>query len=68
MKATVTEHVDTLFDKRMYCVYGVLFTIASFSAALYHAVLEKSPPGYQAYIFLGVGVVALIVTLLMTRK
>jgi deoxycytidine triphosphate deaminase len=68
MKDSFTTQVEAFFDKRMLRVYGTLVTIASLCAAAYHSIIKSAPSGYQGLIFLGIGLAALAVTLLLTRK
>jgi deoxycytidine triphosphate deaminase len=68
MRGFFSEQFDAVFDKKMLKVYGTLITIGSFGAALYEYVMKATPPVYQAMVFLGIGLVALLATLLLGRK
>jgi len=68
MKRFFTEQFEAFFDRKMYRVYGTLVTIAAFGFATYNFVLKSAPSIYQAWIFLGIGFLALLFTLLLTRK
>jgi hypothetical protein len=68
MKGFFSEQIDMVFDKKMLRVYGTLITIASFGLAVYQYVLKAAPPVYQATVFLGIGLIALLATVLIARK
>ena len=68
MKELFTDQFEAFFDRKMLRVYGTVVTIISFGLAVYNFVLKSTPPAYQAWIFLSIGLLALFFTLLMTRK
>lgn len=68
MKELFTDQFEAFFDRRMLRVYGTLVTIISFGLAVYNFVLKSTPPAYQAWIFLSIGALALLFTLLLTRR
>ncbi len=68
MKTFFTEQFEAFFDRKMQRIYGTLITIVSFSLAVYNFILKSTPSQYQAWIFLGISFVALIFTLLLTRR
>lgn len=68
MKEFFAEQFENFFDRKMFRVYGTLITIASFGIAVYNFILKSAPPTYQAWIFLGIGCLALLFTILQTRR
>jgi deoxycytidine triphosphate deaminase len=77
--AALTEKIDTgirgvfaeqfhlYFDQRMQRIIGIIFTLATFAAALYKGLVQGAPPKDQFYILLGLGALLLIATLALTR-
>ncbi|SRR5712692_1040051 len=68
MKELFNDQFEAFFDRKMLRVYGTLVTIVSFGLAIYNFVLKSAPPARQAWIFLSIAGLALLFTLLMTRK
>ncbi len=62
----VREEFKNLFNEKILGIYGTIITIASFCAAIYQGLLKSAPSQIQAWIFLGVGIIALIFTFLST--
>jgi len=68
MKELFTEQFEVFFSKKMQRIYGTLVTLVSFGFAIYQFVAKATPPIYQAWLFVGIGFLALLCTLLLTRK
>jgi deoxycytidine triphosphate deaminase len=68
MKEFFSEQFEAFFDRKTHRIYGTLVTIAGFSLAIYNFVLKSTPSAYQAWIFLAIGFLALLFTLLLTKK
>jgi deoxycytidine triphosphate deaminase len=68
MKEVFSDQFEAFFDRKMLRVYGTLVTIISFGVAVYNFVLKSAPPARQAWIFMSIGALALVFTLVMTRK
>jgi deoxycytidine triphosphate deaminase len=68
MKEFFTDQFEVFFDRKMLRFYGTLVTIGSFAAAGYNFIVKGTPPAYQAWLFLAFGALALLFTLLLTRK
>lgn len=68
MREFFTEQFEAFFDRKTHRIYGTLVTIAGFGLAVYHFVLGSTPSTYQAWVFLAIGFLALLFTLLLTKK
>ena len=57
MKEFFTEQFETLFERKLYRIYGSLATAVSFGIAAYSFVLKSTPVQYQAWVFLIIGII-----------
>lgn len=63
-----SDQFHLYFDQRMQRVIGVVFTLATFAAALYKGVIQGASPKAQVYSLLGLGVILFAATLALTRS
>jgi deoxycytidine triphosphate deaminase len=68
MKDFFADQIESFFGRKMLRVYGTIAAIASFGASAYSFVLRSTPAPYHAAIFLAIGVLAVLATLLLSRK
>lgn len=66
--AKMKHEFESLFDSKMQRIYGTLATIAAFGLAIYQFIMKSTPAQFQAWAFVGLGFVALLFTLLLTKK
>jgi len=67
MKGLVTEQFEAIFNKKMLTIYGTIATLLSFGFAIYQFVAKSTPTKYQAFVFAGMGFLALLFTLLVAQ-
>ena len=65
---TFGEQFGLYFDQRMLRVYGVIGGVIATACGLYKFVSQSASPNVQGYIFLFVGLVLLVTTILLTRS
>jgi deoxycytidine triphosphate deaminase len=62
------EQFGLYFDQRMQRVYGVVCGILASGLGLYRLIAQSAPSSTQGYVLLGIGVLLLIGTILLTRS
>jgi len=65
---TFAEQFGLYFDSRMLRVYGVIAGVVTTALGFYKFVSQSASPNVQGYVFLAVGLILLIATILLTRS
>ncbi len=68
IRGVFAEQFHLYFDQRMQRIIGIIATLAAFAAALYKGLIQNAPQQKQFYYLLGLGVLLLIATLVLTKS
>ncbi len=68
LKASLAEKIESVVNKKMIAIYGVIISAGGFGLALMQYLRQFAATSAQVLVFAAIGFVALVLTLLLTRK